>query len=35
LAKPDLADDFPIAGTVLLAELARGERPTGSGILFL
>ena len=35
LAKSDLANDFPIAGTVLLAALSRGERPTGSGILFL
>jgi hypothetical protein len=35
LAKPDLVGDFPVAGTEVLAALARGERPAGSGIVLV
>jgi hypothetical protein len=35
LAKADLAGDFPITGAAVLAAVCQGERPTGSGILFL
>jgi transcriptional regulator with XRE-family HTH domain len=35
LAKATLTEDFPTAGTVVLAALSRGERPVGNGILFL
>ena len=35
LAKPDLVGDFPTAGTAVVAALVKGERPSGSGIVFL
>ena len=35
LARPDLVGDFPITGTAVLAALAKAERPTGSGIVFV
>jgi transcriptional regulator with XRE-family HTH domain len=35
LAKSDLAGDFPLPGPAVLAALSKGERPTGSGIVFL
>ena len=35
LAKTDLVGDFPIAGAAVLAAVCKGERPAGSGILFL
>jgi transcriptional regulator with XRE-family HTH domain len=35
LAKADLVGDFPIIGAAVLAAICKGERPPGSGILFL
>jgi transcriptional regulator with XRE-family HTH domain len=35
LAKADLVGDFPIIGAAVLAAICKGERPAGSGILFL
>ena len=35
LARADLVGEFPIIGAAVLAAVCKGERPTGSGILFL
>ena len=35
LAKADLVGDFPMTAAAVLAAVCKGERPTGSGILFL
>jgi transcriptional regulator with XRE-family HTH domain len=35
LAKADLVGDFPITGASVLAAVCNGQRPAGSGILFL